>query len=303
MNNMSPEQMQANLNMMNPDMMKNASSMLAGMSDSQIQMYLAQMGMPGISPQMFRSMCQNMSNMSDSQFNSMKSMAQSNFNNMNMNNNANNSNNNTNSNTNDKFKGTIVEEVTKMKGEGNNLFKKEKYEEAIKKYYEAIEESKTSLEKDKYKNELNDLERVCRLNIASCKLKTKDYDGVINECSIVLETNKCFKAYLRMGLALFHKEKYDKAFRYLDNAKAIGNQDEKKVVEPHLNECKEKLEETKKKEREENNINDNNYNEIKDNKKDSHQKEEKENITLLLFYFIEEKFYFKFFSLIFLYYI
>ena len=54
-----------------------------------------------------------------------------------------------------------------------------------------------------------------------------------------------------MGLALFHKEKYDKAFRYLDNAKAIGNQDEKKVVEPHLNECKEKLEETKKKEREE----------------------------------------------------
>ena len=81
MNNMSPEQMQANLNMMNPDMMKNTSSMLAGMSDSQIQMYLAQMGMPGISPQMFRSMCQNMSNMSDSQFNSMKSMAQSNFNN------------------------------------------------------------------------------------------------------------------------------------------------------------------------------------------------------------------------------
>ena len=44
MNGMSPEQMQANLNMMNPEMMKNASNMLAGMSDSQIQMYLAQMG-------------------------------------------------------------------------------------------------------------------------------------------------------------------------------------------------------------------------------------------------------------------
>ena len=274
MNNMSQEQMQANLNMMNPDMMKNASSMLAGMSDSQIQMYLAQMGMPGISPQMFRSMCQNMSNMSDSQFNSMKSMAQSNFNNMNMNNNANNSNNN-NSNTNDKFKGTIVEEVTKMKGEGNNLFKKEKYEEAIKKYYEAIEESKTSLEKDKYKNELNDLKRVCRLNIARWKLKTKDYDGVINECSIVLETNKCFKAYLRMGLALFHKEKYDKAFRYLDNAKAIGNQDEKKVVEPHLNECKEKLEETKKKEREER------------IRKEKEKEKEKNNINDNIFYIIK----------------
>ena len=124
MGGMSPEQMQQNLNMMNPEMMKNASSMFAGMSDSQIQMYLSQMGMPGINPQMFRSMCQNMSNMSDSQFNNMKQMAQSNINNMsNNNNNSNNYNNNTNnnlntnnnSNTNDKFKGTIVEEVTKMK--------------------------------------------------------------------------------------------------------------------------------------------------------------------------------------------
>ena len=306
MNNMTKEQVQANINMMNPEMMKNASSMLAGMSDSQIQMYLAQMGMPGMDPQMFRSMCQNMSNMSDSQFNSMKNMAQCNINNVNMNNNSYNNNytnnNNINSNTNDKLKGTIVEEVTKMKTEGNNLFEQEKYEEAIKKYYEAIEELKTSLDKDKYKNELNDLERVCRLNIASCKLKTKDYDGVINECSIVLENNKCFKAYLRMGLALFHKQKYDKAFRYLDNAKAIGNYDEKKIVEPHLNECKEKLEETKKKEREErkrkekekegekekekeereNNINiknNNNDNKIKDNKREINQKEEKENIN------------------------
>ena len=219
MNNMSREQIKDNLNMMNPEMMKNASSMLAGMTDSQLQMYLNQIGMPGMNPQMFRSMCQNMSNMSDSQFNSMKSMAQSNINNMNWNNNTYN---NSNKNSSDKLKGTIVEQVTKLKTEGNDLFKKEKYEDAIKKYYEAIEEIKTSMDRDKYKNELNDLERICRLNIASCKLKTKDYDGVINECSIVLETNKCFKAYLRMGLALFHKQKYDKAFRYLDNANAIG---------------------------------------------------------------------------------
>ena len=254
MNNMSQEQMRANLNMMNPEMMKNASSMLAGMSDSQIQMYLTQMGMPGMDPKMFRSMCQNMSNMSDSQFNSMKNMAQSNLNNMNNNNNNNNvynNSSNTNINSNNNLKGTIVEQVTKMKEEGNNLFRDKKYEEAIKKYYETIEEIKTSMDKEKYKNELNDIERSCRLNISACKLKTKDYDGVINECSIVLETNKCFKAYHRMGLALFHKQKYDKAFRYLDNANAIGNQNEKKVIEPDLRECKEKLDEMKKKEREE----------------------------------------------------
>ena len=143
MNGMSPEQMQANLNMMNPEMMKNASSMLAGMSDSQLQMYLNQMGMTGVNPQMFRSMCQNMSNMSDSQFNSMKSMAQNNINNRynNSYNTTNNSNTNSN-NSSDNLKGTIVEQVTKMKAEGNELFKKEKFEEAIKKYYEAIEEIK-----------------------------------------------------------------------------------------------------------------------------------------------------------------
>ena len=257
MGNMSKEQMQTNLNMLNPEMMKNASNMFANMSDSQIQMQMAQMGMPNMDPSFFRQMCKNMSQMDDSQLNNMKNMAQSNFN-MNNNNNYNNNNyttitnnSNTNSSTNNKTEGTIVGQVTKIKEQGNILFKQDKYDDAIKKYYEAIEEIKTSTDKDKYKNELSELEKQCRLNIANCKLKTKDYEGVINECSIVLENNKCFKAYYRMGLALFYKKKYDKAFRYLDNANAIGTPSEKSAVEPHLKECKEKLEEIKKKEREE----------------------------------------------------
>ena len=247
MGNMSPQQMQNNLNMMNPEMMKNASNMIAGMNDSQIQMYLAQMGMSGIDPSMFRSMCQNMSKMSDSQFNNMKNMAQANIQNMNYPTNNNSTNNNNNQSTN---KG-IVQDITKIKEEGNNLFRTNKYEEAIKKYYEAIEEIKTAIDKDKYKNDLDNIERICRLNIAACKLKTGDNDGVINECSIVLETNKCFKAYYRMGLALMKKKKYDKAYRYLDNANAIGNSSEKNSVQPYLKECKDKLDEIKKKEREE----------------------------------------------------
>ena len=44
-----------------------------------------------------------------------------------------------------------------------------------------------------------------------------------------------------MGLALFHKKKYDKAYRYLDNANAIGNQADKAYSEPYLKECKIKL--------------------------------------------------------------
>ena len=251
MGNMSPQQMQNNLNMMNPEMMKNASNMIAGMSDSQIQMYLAQMGMSGIDPSMFRNMCQNMSNMSDSQFNNMKNMAQANINNMANNANVNNTSNNLNNNNSNQSNKGIVQDITKIKEEGNTLFRNNKYEEAIKKYYEALEEIKTTIDKDKYKNELDNIERICRLNIAACKLKTGDNDGVINECSIVLENNKCFKAYYRMGLALMNKKKYDKAYRYLDNANAIGAAGEKKSVEPYLKECKEKLEEIKKKEREE----------------------------------------------------
>ena len=250
MANMSPQQMQNNLNMMNPEMMKNASNMIAGMSDSQLQMYLAQMGMTGVDPNMFRSMCQNMSNMSDSQINSMKNMAQANFQNMNYNNN-NNYNNSNSNNQNNNDKSGIVQEVTKMKEDGNNLFRSGKYEEAIKKYYETIEEIKTAMDKDKYKTELDNIEKSCRLNIANCKLKTEDYDGVINECSIVLEKSKCFKGYYRMGLALMKKNKFDKAYRYLDNANAIGTSLEKQSVEPYLKECKEKLDEIKKKQREE----------------------------------------------------
>ena len=42
------------------------------------------------------------------------------------------------------------------------------------------------------------------------------------------------------------KNKYDKVYRYLDNANAIGKVSEKQSVEPYLKECKEKLDEIKK---------------------------------------------------------
>ena len=252
MNNISPEQMRNMQNMMTPEMMKNASNMFSGMSDAQLQLYLNQMGMTGITPQMFRNMTQQMGNMSDSELNRMKNLSNQMYNNQNFNNNNNNYYNNNNNNSG--YKGTLIENLNQLKNEGNNLFRNGNYDDAIKKYYEVLEEIKTSsdMAKNAFSKELDDIERASRLNIANCKLKTKDYDGVINECSIVLEKNKCFKAYFRMGIALLNKEKFEKAFRFLDNAKAIGNSEEKKACEPYINKCNEELEKERKKKKLEN---------------------------------------------------
>ena len=255
MRNISPQQMQNDLNMMNPKMNKNPSNMISGMSDSEIQDYLSQIGMSGVNPSKFRSMCQNMSNMNDSEFNSMGNISQDDIKNSNYNYSNN--------------KSGIIQIITNMKEEGNNLFRIGKYKKAIEKYYDTIEEINIANDKENYKTELDNIEKICRLNIANCKLKTGDYDGVINECSIVLEKNKCFKGYYRMGIALMKKNQYDKAFRYLDNANKIGKASEKKAVEPYLKECKEKLEEIKKKQREEGLK--------KENEENQKQKEEQKN--------------------------
>ena len=255
MGNISHQQIQNNLRMMNPEMNKSTSNMISGMSDSELQDYLSQIGMSGVNPSKFRSMCQNMSNMNDSQFNSMENMSQDNIKKVNYNNYNN--------------KSGIVQFITNMKEEGNSLFRNGKYKKAIEKYYDTIEKICIVNDKEKYKAELDNIENICRLNIANCKLKTGDYDGVINECSIVLESSKCFKGYYRMGLALMKKNIFDKAYRYLDNANEIGTASEKKAVEPYLKECKEKLEEIKKKQREERLK--------KENEENQKQKEEQKN--------------------------
>ena len=280
MNNITQEQ----INNISPEMMRNASSMLNSMSDEQLKLYLNQMGMTNIDPSMFRNMTNSMGNMNDTQFNQMKNMSKNYFNSNN--NNINNNNNNNNDNN------KLISNFNDIKNEGNKLFKENKFPEAIKKYYECIEEIKTCNEEDKNKLyvQLNEIEKACRLNIANCKLKTEDYDGVINECSIVLEKNKCFKAYYRMGIALLKKGKIEKAYRFLDNANAIGNIEEKKAIEPYMKECKSELEKIKSMKKKEKLMNNNqedekdikNKEDLKDdnnNTNNNTNKEKKENIN------------------------
>lgn len=83
LSNISPEQMSQFQKMITPEMMKGMTSQLSGMTDDQLRSYLLSMGMGHVSPQMFRSMSQNMSNLNDNDFDRMKKMDPSKFPNMN----------------------------------------------------------------------------------------------------------------------------------------------------------------------------------------------------------------------------
>ena len=66
--------------------------------------------------------------------------------------------------------------------------------------------------------DIEDLEVTCRLNIATCKLKTNDYELATNECLQILKKNpKNFKAHWKAGTGFINKKNYEKAFYHFDN--------------------------------------------------------------------------------------
>jgi len=254
---------------MNPSMMKQAADGIANMSDDQIRSYLTSMGMGHISPQMFRSMSGNIKNMPDQDLERMKNQADPSrvpfFNNANNTSNSgstntsqnttrNNSNINTHttqSNTTQKnktdtssnnfyHKQTVVEKLENIKKAGNDCFRQNKYKEACEKYYEALNELEyiPDSEKINFKKELEDLEVVCRLNIANSKLKMEDYDLVIHECLKVLKKSENFKAHYRAGVAYYKKGNYTKAYHHLNKAKEVNKNEEAQQVDKYLTECK-----------------------------------------------------------------
>ena len=71
--------------------------------------------------------------------------------------------------------------------------------------------------------DIEDLEDTCRLNIATCKLKTNDYELAINECLKILRKNpKNFKAHWKAGNGFFSKKNYEKAFYHFENFKKLN---------------------------------------------------------------------------------
>jgi tetratricopeptide (TPR) repeat protein len=143
---------------------------------------------------------------------------------------------------------SIMGKLNKIKEAGNDLFRQGKYGEANDKYYEVLNEI-TYVDDDnleKYRKELDDLELLCRLNIANVKLKIEDYDLALRECVKVLKKNdKNFKANYRAGICYYKKCNFSKALECFTKAKEINSTEEAQqgikfliLVERYIKECK-----------------------------------------------------------------
>jgi len=116
--------------------------------------------------------------------------------------------------------------ATKRKEEGNTLFKESKFGRATKKYKKALtfvdsDYGVADEDKDKFKQ----LKLLLFLNVAACKLHTKDYGGVKENCNKALEIDpKNVKALLRRAKAYIDSDDWD-----------LARHDIKKVLEQDAN--------------------------------------------------------------------
>ena len=109
-----------------------------------------------------------------------------------------------------------IKKAEEVKLQGNELFKKGNFKEALELYSQA--------------NKLNPAEVTYNLNLAACYHELKEYDKAIENCKIVIEETFNFekkaKAYGRMGFAYQEKEDYAKAVECFEQA-LLENKDKR----------------------------------------------------------------------------
>lgn len=122
-----------------------------------------------------------------------------------------------------------------VKNIGNNFFKAQNWQSAIKKYSKALRYLETcgnTLEDDSAQKKLEPTALSCILNTAACKLKLSLWQEAIESCDEALEINQTnTKALFRraqawQGLKEFNKAMIDlkKAQEIAPDDKAIGNE-------------------------------------------------------------------------------
>jgi tetratricopeptide (TPR) repeat protein len=117
------------------------------------------------------------------------------------------------------------ESVNEIKNKANDLFKANDFSKASEKYYEAINAVRTT-KCLKNSSQGNQLEINCRLNLALCKIKQEEYDVAIDQCErVLLEETANIKALYRISVALNSQGKQLEAWSYIKRAYAITPQD------------------------------------------------------------------------------
>jgi tetratricopeptide (TPR) repeat protein len=119
----------------------------------------------------------------------------------------------------------LIEEARDLKDFGNNLFKKEDLERAIRKYNMALEKIK-EIKKDtittEQQNDMNLISLNCFNNLGVVTYKYGDYHMTIDYCTKALEIDpKNYKALYRLALAQKQKTEYSDAKKNI--IKSCGN--------------------------------------------------------------------------------
>ena len=111
--------------------------------------------------------------------------------------------------------------IDAIKTEGNQYFKSQQLNQAKEKYLEAVDETqKCGLDED-----IIQLEKQARMNLAIILAREDAWDEVIIHCRKVLSFGNNEKAFYRLGQALFHQQKYEESHTQLQNAIAMAPND------------------------------------------------------------------------------
>ncbi|KAK6120312.1 hypothetical protein DH2020_046003 [Rehmannia glutinosa] len=107
----------------------------------------------------------------------------------------------------------IMDDVEKIKGTGNRLFKEGKYELAKAKYEHVLREfNHVNPQDDAEGKEFSDTRNLLHLNVAACLLKIGEFRKSIEACNKVLDTNPVHsKALYRRGMAYMAAGDFEEA--------------------------------------------------------------------------------------------
>ncbi|XP_066429682.1 peptidyl-prolyl cis-trans isomerase D [Eleutherodactylus coqui] len=144
----------------------------------------------------------------------------------------------------------IVSIAEDVKNIGNNLFKAQNWDMAIKKYNKALRyvESCKDVTGDDNIAKLNPIAVSCNLNIAACKLKVSDFRAAIESCHEALEIDPSnTKALYRRAQGWQGLKDYEQALEDLKKAHELAPED--KAIGSEILRVKQRIKEQKEKEK------------------------------------------------------